>query len=124
MMLSHSHCVMRGYVGFATALAAAYTAFATLLSQEFGTNVLPGAELSLPFPLCVELSLTQARAATGPHRRSLGFNEDPLNSRKQRGVENSGEGKTYHKTPPQKRFGPPTYDMFSPPRLFTPCHFP
>ena len=31
------------------------------------------------------------------------------------GVENSGEGKTYQKTPPPKRFWtPPTYDVFSP----------
>ena len=35
---------------------------------------------------------------------------------RQRGVENSGEGKTYHKAPPQKRFWtpPPTYDTPSP----------
>ena len=41
---------------------------------------------------------------------------------KQRGG-NSGEGKTYHKAPPPKRFWTPrTYDTFPPP-LFTPCHF-
>ena len=35
---------------------------------------------------------------------------------KQRGVENSGEGKTYHKAPSQKRFWtPPPYDTFPPP---------
>ena len=39
------------------------------------------------------------------------------NQRKTKGgVENSGEGKTYHKTSPQKRFWtPPTYDTFTPP---------
>ena len=42
---------------------------------------------------------------------------------KQRGG-NSGEGKTYHKSPPQKRFWtPPTYDTDFPPPLFTQCHF-
>ena len=30
-----------------------------------------------------------------------------INQRKTKGGENSGEGKTYHKSPPQKRFGPP-----------------
>ena len=49
------------------------------------------------------------------------------------GVENSGEGKTYHKTPSQKRFwtppppknglDPPTYDTFSPPVCFRPAVF-
>ena len=35
---------------------------------------------------------------------------------KQRGVENSGEGKTYHKSPPQKRFWiPPLMIRFPPP---------
>ena len=35
---------------------------------------------------------------------------------KQRGGGNSVEGKTYHKTPSQKRFWtPPTYDTFPPP---------
>ena len=43
----------------------------------------------------------------------------------QRGVEKSGEGKTYHKTPPQNGFGtPPPRMIRPPPRLFTPCHFP
>ena len=43
---------------------------------------------------------------------------------KQRGVENSGEGKTYHKTPPPKRFWTlPPMIRPPPPRLFTPCHF-
>ena len=42
-----------------------------------------------------------------------------------RGVGNSGEGKTYHKTPCQKQFcTPPTYDVHIPPHLFTQCHFP
>ena len=43
---------------------------------------------------------------------------------KQRGVENSGEGKTYHKTPSQKMFWtppPPPMIRFAPPRLFSPC---
>ena len=43
---------------------------------------------------------------------------------KQRGVENSGEGKTYHKTPSQKRFWTPPPMIRFPPRLFSPCCFP
>ena len=43
----------------------------------------------------------------------------------QRGVENSGEGKTYDKPSPKTVLDPPTYDTFPlPPRLFTPCEFP
>ena len=44
--------------------------------------------------------------------------------RKTKGVENSGEGKTYNKTPPQKRFWtpPPLYDM-SPPVSSRPVIF-
>ena len=39
-----------------------------------------------------------------------------LFQRKTKGGANSGEGKTYHKSPPQKRFWtPPTYDTISPP---------
>ena len=47
-----------------------------------------------------------------------------LSQRKTKGVENSGEGKTYHKTPPQKRFWtpPPPMIRFAP-HLFAPCHF-
>ena len=36
---------------------------------------------------------------------------------KQRGGDNSGEGQTYHKAPPQKRFWTPTHDTFPPPFL-------
>ena len=43
---------------------------------------------------------------------------------KQRGVENSGEGKTYHKTPSQKRFWtPPPMIRFPPPVCFRPVVF-
>ena len=48
----------------------------------------------------------------------------PLVREKQRGVENSGEGKTYHKTSPQKRlWTPPPMIRFPPPPWLTPCHF-
>ena len=41
------------------------------------------------------------------------------------GVENSGEGKRYHKNPPQKRFGPPPPPLKrSAPPFATLCHFP
>lgn len=45
----HSEAVKRagGYVGFATALSAAYTAFAELFAHEWGYHVLPGLR-----PLC------------------------------------------------------------------------
>ena len=43
---------------------------------------------------------------------------------KQKGVENSGEGKTYHKTPSQKRFWtPPPMVRFPPPVCFLPVVF-
>ena len=44
----------------------------------------------------------------------------PINFReKQSGLENSGEGKTYHKSPPQKRFWTPPHSRydFPPPAL-------
>ena len=51
--------------------------------------------------------------------------EKGFSQRKTKGVENSGEGKTYHKTPPPKRFWtPPPLIHFPPPCLFTQCHFP
>ena len=44
------------------------------------------------------------------------FFEKKRFQRKTKGGENSGEGKTYHKTPPQKWFWtPPTYATISPP---------
>ena len=52
------------------------------------------------------------------------FGSWPIFREKQRGVENSGEGKTYHKTPSQKQFWTPPYDTFPPPRLSSPCCFP
>ena len=42
----------------------------------------------------------------------------------QRGVENSPEVESYHKTPPKTIWAHPTYDTFSPLCLFTPCHLP
>ena len=55
-----------------------------------------------------------------------------LSQRKTRGWGHSGEGKTYHKTPPPKTvLNPPTYNTFPPPfvhamsfRGSAPCHFP
>ena len=45
----------------------------------------------------------------------LPLNAKSLFAEKTRGVENFGEGKTYHKTPPQKRFWTHPYDTSPPP---------
>ena len=61
------------------------------------------------------------------HRRVSGrFARNAERSEKNKGGGNSGEGKTYHKAPPQKQFlDPPTYDtIFPPPPLFTQSHSP
>ena len=47
-----------------------------------------------------------------------------LFQRKTKGVENSGEGKTYHKNPSQKRFWTPPPMIRFVPCLFSPCCFP
>ena len=54
---------------------------------------------------------------------NLSKDKDVIREKQRGGVENSGEGKTYHRTPPQKRFWPPPPTMirFPPSRLFTPC---